>query len=99
MTLDEANREYELMQNSKKGTIKVQIPNGPLLSCHGSWDYKSNLSEVSLKTTTSIMAEHPLLKVVPLDLSPVTMTPVWLVKVLRQPESNIKNGNNRTQNR
>ncbi len=99
MTLDEANKEYEIMQNSKKGTIKVQIPNGPLLICHDGWDYKSNLTEVTFKTSASLIVEHPLLKVVPLDLSPVTSTKVFLVKVLRQPESNIKDGNNRTKNR
>ncbi len=98
MTLDEAKKEYELMQNSKKGSIKVQIPNGPLLICHGSWDYKSNLTEVSFKTSSSPIVTHPLLKTTKLDLSPVSLTEVWLIQVLRQPQSNLKDGNNSIKN-
>jgi hypothetical protein len=89
--IDQKQEEYQLMQNSAKRTIKVQIPNGPELVCHNSWDYKTNLKETSLKTLTEITRTHPMLSVEELNLFPVTNTKMWIVKVLRQPNSNLKN--------
>ena len=79
------------MNRSDRRTIKVEIPNGPRLVCHNSWDYKTDLKETVFKTTTEIKEKHQLLTVTPMDLFPVTNTKVWIVKILRQPESDLKN--------
>lgn len=94
MLIDDINKEYQLMMNSEKRTIKLDIPNGPSLVCNNCWDYKTNLSETSFKTTAPIDKEHPLLRMQELDLRPVTAKTIWLIRVLRQPESNLKNDNN-----
>lgn len=90
MMLEDKHKEYELMMNSQRRTIRADIPNGPSLACHDSWDYKTDLKETSFKTTTLITREHPLLKVTELDLTPVTTKKVYIVRILRQPESNLK---------
>lgn len=99
MDLETKNKEYVLMQNSDKRTIRVDIPDGPSLTCLHSWDYKTNLNETSFKTYSEITKEHPLLKVERLDLSPINNQKLWKVTVKRRPDSNLKNqprnGNNR----
>lgn len=94
MDIQSKNTEYQLMINSPKRTIKIEIPNGPLLVCHGCWDYKTNFSETVLKTITEIKITHPLLKVEPFDLKPITSKKTWQVTILRQPKSNLKDDNN-----
>lgn len=84
--------EFNLMQYSDKRTIEVQIPNGPLLRCPNSWDFKKNFTETSFKTLAKPDVENTLLKVEEIDLKPAFSKPIWKVTVLRQPESNLKNG-------
>jgi hypothetical protein len=100
MIQSEKYQEYELMTNSDLRTIKVDIPNGPQLNCHNSWDYKTNLKETTFKTKSDIThLDHSLLKVIPLDLNPVSNIKVWIIKILRQPESNLKNDQHTNQPR
>jgi hypothetical protein len=94
--------EYDLMRYSDQRTIKVQIPGGPELTCGGSWDYMTDLSQTTLKTLTEVKITHPLLKVEKLNLLPISARNVWKITVLRRPESNLKNntdGNNSINNR
>ena len=84
MILKTKQEEYEIMLNSSKRTIKVEIPNGPKLDFHNSWDYKTNLTETTFKTNTYVEVGHPLLTVSVLDLSPVTTEKIWSIKILRQ---------------
>lgn len=90
MTVEDKNKEYQLMQNSQGRIIKVEIPNGPSLSCPHCWDYRSNLSQSSFKTTSYVAVEHPLLLKEELDLKPVTAKKIWKITVLRQQPSNLK---------
>ena len=84
------------MINSEKRTIKVEIPNGPILVCNNCWDYKTNLNETSFKTSSNITKEHPLLKIKSLDLTPIISKKLWLVTILRRAESNLKDEKNPT---
>ena len=83
-------KEYDLMRYSDMWTVKGQIPNGPNLECHGSWDYMTDLDKTSFKTTAEVKITHPLLKVEKLNLLPVSARNVWKITVLRRPESNLK---------
>lgn len=90
MTKEEKYEEFELMNNSDKGTIKVQIPNGPLFVSRDSWDFRTNLTETSLKTFYKPTVEHELLAVKEIHLKPAFGKPIYLVTVMRQPKSNLK---------
>ena len=98
MVKQEQNSEYELMTTSEKRTIKVQIPDGPLLVCHNSYDYQTNFQRTRLKTLTKLDVTHPLLKITEMDLYPVTSKKIWMVEILRQPESNLKDEQGKKRN-
>lgn len=93
---DKRYREYELMNNSKRGPVKVQIPNGPLLSCSEGWDYTTDLQKTSFKTTADLSIEHALVKKEPVDMTPHTSKPAWKITVFRQeqPKVDIKRNKN-----
>ena len=84
-----AQEEYSLMQNSKKGPIRIQVPDGPLIEVNVGWDYKTNLTETSVKTTADLKIDHPLVEIIPLDMVPFTSTKAYKITVLRQPKSNL----------
>jgi hypothetical protein len=86
------HEEYEIMQSSPKRRIDVQIPNGPLLKIENAWSYFAGLHDTTLKTTTPITIENPLLVVEEIDLSPVTSKKFYKVTVKRQPDSNLLYG-------
>lgn len=91
MTPEQKQDEFQLMENSDKRTIKVEIPNGPSLVCNHSWDYRTNLSETSFKTGAEVTVKHELLKVEELNLLPYSAKMVYKITILRRPESNLKN--------
>lgn len=94
MDLQSKNKEYQLMINSMKGTIKVYVPNSSTLICYDSWDYQTDLKKTVLKTDREVKSISPLVKVEVIDLSPVTSKKIWKVTVLRQPESELKHDTN-----
>jgi hypothetical protein len=91
MTIDKKHQEHSLMENSIKRSLQVQIPGGPLLFCNNCWDYKTNLTETSFKTTSEVDKEHPLLQKELLDLKPIFGKKVWIISILRQPKSKLIN--------
>jgi len=91
MTLEQLHLEYQLFEQSDKRAIEIDIPNGFRLVCLNSWDYKTNLNETSLKTTTHIEKTHPLLVVERIDFRPLSSKKIWKVTVLRRPKSNLTN--------
>jgi hypothetical protein len=93
-----AQEEFSLMQNSKKGPIRIQVPGGPLIEANNSWDYKTNLTETSVKTTADIKVDHPLVEVKQLDMSPYTATKAFKITILRQPKSNLTYPEKRNKN-
>jgi len=82
--------EFNLMTNTEKRTIKVQIPNGPLLTSPNSWDYSTNLKATRYKSSGKPTAEHSLLKIREIDLRPNSSKKIYEITVLRQPESELK---------
>lgn len=84
-----AQEEYSLMENSKKGPIRIQVPGGPLIEANTCWDYKTNLTETSMKTTADLNIDHPLVEIRQLDLVPYTSTKVFKITILRQPKSDL----------
>lgn len=99
MLPDTKQNEYDLMENSARRMIKIDTLKGLPLVCNNSWDYKSDLNQVSFKTTTEVTMKHPMLKVEPMDLSPVTSKKIWKITVLRRPVSYMLNGHNSHKNR
>ena len=89
MNLEQIHLEHQLLEQASKRTIEIDIPNGFRIVCLNSWDYKTNLTETSLKTTTHIEKTHPLLIVEQLDLKPISSKKVWKVTVLRKPKSDL----------
>lgn len=81
---DYRHREYLLMKNSPRGPLKVQVPDGPLLSCLEGWDFATDLHKTSFKTTADLKIEHPLVKKEEMDLSPATSGKAWKYTVFRQ---------------
>lgn len=88
----EKHEEYEIMHSSPKSNIDVQIPNGPLLKLQNVWNYFSGFNAITLKTTTVINVENPLLTVEEIDLAPVTLKKFYKVTIKRQPDSNLLYG-------
>ena len=84
-----AQEEYTLMETSKKGPIRIQVPGGPLIEVNVGWDYKTNLTETSVKTTADLNVDHPLVEIKPVDMTPHTSTKAYKITVLRQPKSNL----------
>lgn len=78
------HREFQLMTNSSRGPLKVQVPDGPLLSCSEGWDFTSDLQKSSFKTTADLKVEHPLVKKELIDMKPSTSTKAWKYTVFRQ---------------
>ena len=90
MSIKEKVAEYDLMENSKKTFVKVLIPAGPELYVNHCWDYKTNLTETSFKTTSLIEIKHDLLEIKSVDLAPVCPRTIYLVTVQRREKSNLK---------
>ena len=84
-----AQEEYTLMENSDKRPIRIQVPDGPLIEANVSWDYKTNLTETSVKTTADLKIDHPLVEIKPVDMTPYTSAKAYKITVLRQPKSNL----------
>lgn len=78
------HREYLLMTNSPRGPLKVQVPDGPLLSCTEGWDFTTDLHKTTFKTTADLKVEHPLVKKELIDMSPSSSKSVWKITVFRQ---------------
>lgn len=90
MSPENRQAEYNLMMNSPRRPLKVQIPKGPLLELTDTWDYTVTLHKVQFKTTNSIKAENPFLKVEKLDMSPFSYKKCWIVTITKIEDSNLK---------
>jgi hypothetical protein len=81
---DYQQREYNLMINSTRGPIRIQIPNGPLVNCSDGWDFTNDLHKTSFKTTADIKVNHALIKKEELNMLPASSTKAWKITVFRQ---------------
>ena len=91
MIQEKKQEEYDLMENSPKRILTVQIKNGPMLKVNNCWDFAKNFNTTQFKTTSEITIEHPLLEIERINLVPITHKKIWKVTVRRQEPSNLLN--------